>query len=128
MTSVRTSVNPPLMALSGGFTPIESSSASARGGSLGQLRLGVSKTGHVRRRLASARLNSQVTHMGNIENIERQIEALSAEELAQFRAWFVEFDWAAWDRQLEADIQGGKLDRFVEEARREHAKGKTTPL
>jgi hypothetical protein len=38
--------------------------------------------------------------MDNIENIERQIEALSAEELAQFRAWFVEFDWAAWDRQL----------------------------
>jgi hypothetical protein len=45
--------------------------------------------------------------MGDIENIERQIEALSAEELAQFRAWFVEFDWAAWDRQLEADIQAG---------------------
>ena len=66
--------------------------------------------------------------MGNIENIERQIEALSAEELAQFRAWFVEFDWAAWDRQLDADIKAGKLDRFVEEARREHAKGKTTPL
>jgi hypothetical protein len=66
--------------------------------------------------------------MDNIENIERQIEALSAEELAQFRAWFVEFDWAAWDRQLEADIQARKLDRFLEEARREHAKGQTTPL
>jgi hypothetical protein len=32
------------------------------------------------------------------------------------------------DRQLEADIQAGKLDRFLEEARREHAKGKTPPL
>jgi hypothetical protein len=66
--------------------------------------------------------------MGDIENIERQIEALSAEELAQFRAWFVEFDWATWDRQLEADIQAGKLDRITEKARRDHAKGKTTPL
>jgi hypothetical protein len=66
--------------------------------------------------------------MGKIENIERQIEALSPEELAQFRAWFLEFDWAAWDRQLEADIQAGKLDRLVQEARRDHAADKTTPL
>jgi hypothetical protein len=66
--------------------------------------------------------------MGKVENIERQIEALSPEELAQFRAWFLEFDWAAWDRQLEADIQAGKLDRLVQEARRDHAADKTTPL
>jgi len=51
-----------------------------------------------------------------------------SEELAQFRAWFLEFDWAAWDRQLEADIQAGKLDRLAQEARRDHAAGKTTPL
>jgi hypothetical protein len=66
--------------------------------------------------------------MGKIENIERQIEALSPEELAQFRAWFLEFDRAASDRQSEADIQAGKLDRLVQEARRDHAADKTTPL
>jgi hypothetical protein len=66
--------------------------------------------------------------MGNLENIERQIEALSPEELIQFRAWFLEYDWAAWDRQLEKDVQAGKLDRLVQEARRDHAAGKTTPL
>jgi hypothetical protein len=66
--------------------------------------------------------------MGKIENIERQIEALSPEELAQFRAWFLEFDWTAWDRQLEADIQAGKLDHLVQKARRDHAAGETTPL
>jgi len=70
----------------------------------------------------------QVLHMEKIENIERQIEALSPEELAQFRAWFLEFDWAAWDRQLATDIQAGKLDQLVQEARRDHAAGKTTPL
>jgi len=46
----------------------------------------------------------QVPHMGKIENIERQ------------------------DRQLAADIQAGKLDQLVQEARRDHAAGKTTPL
>ena len=70
----------------------------------------------------------RVTYMGNVESIERQIEALSPEELARLRAWFLEFDWAAWDRQLEADIQAGKLDRLAQEALRARADGKTTPL
>jgi hypothetical protein len=75
-------------------------------------------------------LNSihQGIHMSNVENIERQIEALSPEELATLRAWFLEFDWAAWDRQIEADIKAGKLDRFAQDALRDHSSGKTTPL
>lgn len=39
--------------------------------------------------------------MGKVEKIEQEIEALSPDELAQFRAWFLEYDWAAWDCQLE---------------------------
>jgi hypothetical protein len=66
--------------------------------------------------------------MSKIENIERQVEALSPEELAQFRAWFLEFDWVAWDLQLKADVQAGRLDRLAQQARRDHAAGKTTPL
>lgn len=66
--------------------------------------------------------------MSKIENIEHQIQALSPEELVQFRAWFLEFDWAAWDRQLERDVAAGKLDALAEKALRDHASGKTTPL
>ena len=66
--------------------------------------------------------------MGKVEYIEQQIQALSAEELAEFRAWFVEHDWAAWDRQLERDIGAGKLDALGEQALRDHASGKTTRL
>jgi hypothetical protein len=66
--------------------------------------------------------------MGNVEKIERDIQALSSEELAQFRAWFLEYDWAAWDRQLEHDVQVGKLDQFADKALRDHAAGKTKPL
>ncbi len=66
--------------------------------------------------------------MGKIENIERQIEGLSPQELAQFRAWFLEFDWEAWDRQLEADIRASKLDPVVQKARGGHAAGNSTPL
>ena len=66
--------------------------------------------------------------MGKIEDIERQVQALSSEELAQFRAWFLEFDWVAWNHQIERDVQAGRLDALAEKALRDHASGKTTPL
>jgi len=66
--------------------------------------------------------------MSKVEAIEQQIKDLSAEELAQFRAWFAEFDWALWDRQIDRDSAAGKLDALAEKALREHARGKTTPI
>ncbi len=36
--------------------------------------------------------------------------------LAEFSRWFAEFDAAAWDRQLEADVTAGKLDALLTEA------------
>ena len=66
--------------------------------------------------------------MGKVESLEQQIKALSAEELAQFRAWFLEFDWALWDEQIERDAANGKLDALAERALRDHAAGKSTPL
>lgn len=66
--------------------------------------------------------------MSRIENIEQQVEALSPAEVVQFRAWFLEFDWAAWDRQLERDVRAGKLDALAERALREHRSRQTTPL
>jgi len=66
--------------------------------------------------------------VSRIENIEQQVEALSPAEVVQFRAWFLEFDWAAWDRQLERDVRAGKLDALAERALREHRSRQTTPL
>ena len=66
--------------------------------------------------------------MSKIEELEQKVQALSPEELAQFREWFQEFDWAAWDRQLERDVRAGKLDAMAEKALRDHAAGKTKPL
>ena len=66
--------------------------------------------------------------MSKVESIEQQIKALSAQELVQLRTWFLEFDWALWDQQIERDVAAGKLDALAEKALREHAAGKTTPL
>jgi hypothetical protein len=64
--------------------------------------------------------------MSKLEAIEKRISGLSAEELAEFRHWFAEFDAAVWDRQIERDLKAGKLDAFGDEALREHAAGKST--
>ncbi|MBI4588729.1 MAG: hypothetical protein HY725_07805 [Candidatus Rokubacteria bacterium] len=66
--------------------------------------------------------------MGKIENLEEQIRALSPEEFARFREWFAQFDAEAWDRQLEADVKAGKLDKLAEGALRAHAAGQSTEL
>jgi hypothetical protein len=66
--------------------------------------------------------------MGKIEKIEQEIQALSSEELAQFRAWFLEYDWAIWDRQIERDAEAGRLDDRAARALRDHAAGKSTPI
>ena len=41
---------------------------------------------------------------------------LPPSELHKFRAWFDKFDANAWDRQIEEDVQGGKLDRLADQA------------
>jgi hypothetical protein len=66
--------------------------------------------------------------MTKLESIEREVEKLTAEELAAFRAWFVERDWEAWDREIEKDSAEGRLDRFSAEALAELERGETTEL
>jgi len=66
--------------------------------------------------------------MEKVEKIEREVQKLSAEELAKFRQWFAGFDAEAWDRQFEEDVKAGKLDDLAERALRDHAAGKSTKL
>lgn len=66
--------------------------------------------------------------MSKVERIENEVESLSPEELATFRDWFFEHEWAAWDQQLERDVAAGKLDALANEALRDHASGRTSEL
>ena len=63
--------------------------------------------------------------MSQIEMLEQTVRQLSPGELAAFRSWFIEFDNAEWDRQMEADSETGKLDGLVQSALEEHKAGKT---
>ncbi len=63
--------------------------------------------------------------MSQVEKLEQTVERLSPDELATFRSWFIEFDAAAWDRQIEIDSEVGRLDRLAQSAIEDHRAGKT---
>jgi len=69
-----------------------------------------------------------ILRMSKVETLEREVEKLSAEELAAFRDWFAKYDADAWDRQMEADVKAGKLDRLAAEALAEHKRGETKEI
>ena len=54
--------------------------------------------------------------MGTVHEIEAAISKLSRQELLALRDWFSQFDSAAWDKQFEEDVAGGRLDGFADEA------------
>jgi len=66
--------------------------------------------------------------MSELEELEKRIRNLSPEELAKFRAWFVEFDHVMWDRQIESDAKSGKLDRLLNEALADYKAGKARKI
>ena len=66
--------------------------------------------------------------MTRLETLERDVQSLTQQELAEFRAWFAEYDWQVWDRQLEQDVAAGKLDAIAAEALAEYERGETTKL
>jgi len=67
--------------------------------------------------------------MGNrVEALEKEIKDLSRDELASFRTWFAKFDAAEWDRQIENDIDAGKLDNLAAKALAAHKRGESREL
>jgi len=66
--------------------------------------------------------------MSRVEQIETEIQQMSPDELAAFRAWFEQFDADQWDRQFEADATSGKLDALADRALRSLENGEATPF
>lgn len=66
--------------------------------------------------------------MSEVEQLEQRVSNLPPKDLAQFRAWFLEFDARLWDEQIEADLKTGKLGALIAEARAEFKQGNSQTL
>jgi hypothetical protein len=63
-----------------------------------------------------------------IEDLEKAVAKLSPDQLAQFRAWFEEFDAAHFDQKIERGAKAGKLDRMADQAVDDLRKGHAREL
>lgn len=66
--------------------------------------------------------------MSEVEHLELRVRNLSAEDLARFREWFLEFDETVWDKQIAGDFASGKLDQLMQEAKAEFERGESRDL
>ena len=66
--------------------------------------------------------------MTTVEDIEKAIEQLPADQLARFRAWFEQFDAAQFDAKIECDAKTGKLDKLACEAKADFRAGRASDL
>ena len=66
--------------------------------------------------------------MTTIEEIEKAVAELPADQLRRFRAWFAEFEAARFDQRIEQDAKGGRLDQLAEQALADYRAGRAREL
>jgi hypothetical protein len=64
----------------------------------------------------------------SIAEIESAIVQLPRRELAELIAWLRQYETEIWDRQIEDDLNAGRLDRLLSEVDVEHEAGLARPL
>jgi len=66
--------------------------------------------------------------MRSVEEIEAEIAKLNPADVRQVAKWLADYEAELWDKQIEDDVDEGKLDRYINEALEEYRHGKTRPL
>jgi len=66
--------------------------------------------------------------MTKLEDIEKAIARLSAEDLVKLRAWLEDFEGRALDEKIERDAKSGRLDNLAAEALADHRAGRSRRL
>ena len=64
----------------------------------------------------------------SVTEIESAIAKLPAEDFAALAEWFQSFQEKMWDKQIEGDLDAGRLDELLAEVDREHEAGLAQPL
>jgi len=64
----------------------------------------------------------------SVNEIELAITQLSGQELAELMAWLGEFHARVWDKQIEDDLEAGRLDAVLGEVDQEYEAGLTRPI
>jgi hypothetical protein len=60
----------------------------------------------------------------NSSEIKAAVKNLSRNELTEFLDWLDDYQESLWDQQIAEDMNLGKLNHLIEEARKEFREGK----
>jgi hypothetical protein len=63
-----------------------------------------------------------------VKEIEAAILELSAADLSELMAWFHAHCAHVWDKQIEEDLEAGRLDALLAEVDKEYEAGLAEPL
>ena len=64
----------------------------------------------------------------SVTEIESAIAQLPAKEVAELMAWLQDYHDRVWDKQIEDDLEAGRLDKLLAEVDEEHRAGLARPL
>jgi hypothetical protein len=64
----------------------------------------------------------------SVTEIESAITQLPAEEVTALMAWLQNYHEQLWDKQIEGDLDTGRLDSLLAEVDKEYDAGQARPL
>jgi hypothetical protein len=64
----------------------------------------------------------------SVKEIELAISQLPPSEFSELMSWLEEYHARIWDRQIEDDIEQGRLDKVLEQVKADIAAGLKKPL
>ena len=66
--------------------------------------------------------------MSTVKEIETAIQKLKPKEIREVGDWLDELREDLWDRQIDADIKAGRLDKLADKALEDYRAGRCKPL
>ena len=64
----------------------------------------------------------------DVKEIESAIADLPPAEIAELAKWFEEFHAQIWDQQIERDLNAGRLNSLLDEAKQDFERDRCEPL
>jgi hypothetical protein len=64
----------------------------------------------------------------SIQELEQAITQLPKGDLAKLAAWLADYHYDVWDKQIEEDLDAGRLDSMIAAAEKDYQAGLARPL
>ena len=78
--------------------------------------------------IATIQALKYIPAMSTVQEIETAIQKLTPQEIKAVADWLQVYREELWDKQIDADVAAGKLDRFADKALEDYRAGRVKPL